>query len=557
VTASAAEPPPAALRGDFLAQLVHVGDAAHRLIALQDRDPRSPTHGCFHYAHWRDKTSEFADARYQEAGAALGLLGHPLLRDLGRARGWPDAAELAAACHAGLACLQRLQYPSGCYDEWYKGERGFAATAFTTFAYAAAAIHLGPALAPETHALLLVTLAPAAAWLAQHDDLVKVNHEVVAGAALAAFFAVTGEERWDRAARAKLDRSLAAQTPEGWFPELRGMDFGYSALVLDYLMLSARLLAEPRATAAAARLLDFLLPHLHPDLSLSAEGGTCRNAYAGQAGYALLAAQHAGARAVTARLLGLADSRPRILAYLADDLRLARWSILPVIGALTILEAGQAIAPATALPYPQGWTLHWDAGVAAFHRDDCHVYVPFAGGAVTRVYVGDALAVADLGIDAVTPSGALTSLTYSADRAAELSGATLAIGFELGRARYFFPGFAQRLLLRAGSLTEASSRMTRAAVDRYRLRTRTAINQSAASVAAGDGGLRLIRSVAVEAGRVVVTDRIEGAGGAAVEPRLRPAAGGPTTRLAPAADGSLTIRKAVDLATGRLTEPAA
>jgi hypothetical protein len=538
------------LRGDFLAQLIHVGDAAHRLIACQDRDPRSPSHGCFHYAYWRDKTSEFADARYQEAGAALGLLAHPLLRELGRSRGWPEAPELADASHAALAFLRRLQYPSGCYDEWYKGERGFAATAFTTFAYATSAIHLGSALAPGTRALLLATLAPAAAWLARRDDLVKVNHEVVAAAALAAFFAVTGDERWRAAARAKLDRSLATQTREGWFPELRGMDFGYSALVLDYLMLLAEPIAEPRAAAAAGRLLDFLMPHLHPDLSLSAEGGTCRNAYAGQPGYALLAAQHAGAQAVTARLLGLADSRRRILAYLADDLRLARWSILPIIGALASIEECREIAPAASLPYPEGWTLHRQAAVAAFHRADCHVYVPFAGGAVTRVYAGGALAMEDLGVDIATPEGASTSLTYSAARTAELAGTSLTVGFRLGRPRYFFPGFAQRLVLRAGSLTEGTSRLTRAAIDHYRLRTKTAINQSAASIAASGGGPLLTRTVAVEAGRVVVTDRIEGAGGAAIEARLRPEPSG-GGRIA---EGAVTVRKVVDAATGVLAQ---
>src|SRR5262245_48439921 len=108
------DPSAARLQGDFLEQLVYVGDAAHRLLAMQDRDLRSPSHGSFHYAYWRDKTSGFADARFQEAGAALGLLAHPVLQDLGKARGWPCADELSAASHAGLVNLRHLQYRSGC-----------------------------------------------------------------------------------------------------------------------------------------------------------------------------------------------------------------------------------------------------------------------------------------------------------------------------------------------------------------------------------------------------------------------------------------------------------
>ena len=547
-----ASPSASDLRGDFLAQLVHVGDAAHRLLAMQDRDPHSPSHGSFHYPYWRDKTSEFPDARFQETGAALGLLAHPAFAELGKSRGWPENDELGEACHAGLSNLRRIQYRSGCYDEWYKGERGFAATAFTTFAYATMAIHLGNAMAPASRALLEETLEPAAGWLESHDDMVKTNHEVVAAAALAAFFKVSGDARWRQAAMAKMDRSLAVQTQEGWFPELDGMDFGYSALVLDYLMQYQRMTGDERVNAAASQLFDFLLPHLHPDFSLSAEGGTCRNPYGGQSGYVLLAAHHSGARAVTAGLLALANSQPRILAYLADDLRLTRWSILPVIGALNLLEEGSDIAPADTPPYPRGWTVHSSAAVAAYHHDDCHIYVPFAGGSVTRVYLGVAAKMADLGLDVLKDGNALTSLSYSSDRVAEFSGNTVSIAFDGGRTKYFFPGFAMRLLLRLGSVTERTSRLTRAFIDLYRRRAKTAINQSSASVRDGGAGFRLTRSIDVENNRIVLTDNLSAAAGATVELRLKTCPNGPKKRYPTMTDGSLTIRKTIDLATGQL-----
>jgi hypothetical protein len=68
---------PLRLQGDVLNQLRHVGGAADRLLTIQDRDPCSPSFGSFHYAYWRDKTSDFADVRFQEAGAMLGLLSLP------------------------------------------------------------------------------------------------------------------------------------------------------------------------------------------------------------------------------------------------------------------------------------------------------------------------------------------------------------------------------------------------------------------------------------------------------------------------------------------------
>ena len=438
------------LQGDFLYQLQHVGDAAHRLLAIQDRDPLSPSFGCFHYAYWRDKTSEFADARFQEAGAALGLLAHPQFRVLGMQRGWPSPEELLEAFRAGLTSLKRQQYAEGSYDEWYKGERGFAATAFTTFAYAAAALELGELIAPDVRALLLETLAPAARWLERRDDLVKVNHEVVAAAALVAFGRLANDDAALSGGRNKLERSLATQQTEGWFPELRGMDFGYSALVADYLGHYGQLAGMDKVVGPATRLIGFLLPHLHPDLTLSPEGGTCRNPYAGQAACAARAPSEAAA-AITRRLavLPLSASKARVAAYLSDDLRLARWSVLPLLSALAVLQGAGTGGVGDDLPYPQGWTLHPGAGVAAFHSNRLAVFVPYAGGAVTRVFLGGTLLLEDRGLSGHIGGTSLTSLTYDAERAAAITDGGVSGAFRVGAYRVQSPGFLQRLALRA------------------------------------------------------------------------------------------------------------
>ena len=541
-----------ALTGDFLYQLQHVGDAAHRLIAMQDRDPLSPSFGSFHYPYWRDKTSEFADARFQEAGAALGLLAHPHFRGIGKERGWPQPVELLAAFGAGLVNLRRLQYPEGSYDEWYKGERGFAATAFTTFAFAAAAIELGDLLPADVQALLRETLARAARWLEGREDLVKVNHEVVAAAALAAYGRLCADDVALSGARDNLERSLATQQPEGWFPELRGMDFGYSALVVDYLGHYGRLVGMEQVVAPATRLIGFLAPHLHPDLTLSAEGGTCRNPYAGQAGYVLFAPHIEGAAAIARHLATLSApaSQARAMAYLADDLRLARWSVLPLLGALAFQQSS-GIGTADKLPFPQGWTVNPGAGVAAFHADRLHVYVPYAGGAVVRIYAGDTLVLADRGVECHLEGADLTSLTYDADRTATTAPGSIVTRFNLARAGYFYPGFLLRLILRLGSVTGWSSRRLREAIDWYRKRKRTAINQSATSVGRSGGDHVLERRVEIEDGRVIVSDFIASAG-----LRIRPRLDGPNlaadANAEIAATGAVASRKVVDIASGRI-----
>jgi hypothetical protein len=201
------------------------------------------------------------------------------------------------------------------------------------------------------------------------------------------------------------------------------------------------------------------------------------------------------------------DSAGRIYCYLGDDLRLSRWALYPVLAAYFVLAADASLSN-DVLDYPQGWTVHPTAGLAAYHRGDLHVYVPAAGGAVTRIYRGDRLILEDLGADIREGDVAFTARTYQSGRpiAAIENGISLSVAF--GRARYLFPSFLQRVVLRVGSVTPWSSRLIRAAIDRYRVKHRTAGNQSAASVQSGARRFTLLRKVEIDADAVRITDAI-------------------------------------------------
>ncbi len=102
-----------------------------------------------------------------------------------------------------------------------------------------------------------------------------------------------------------------------------------------------------------------------------------------------------------------------------------------------------------------------------------------------------------------------------------------------------------------GSITGWSSRRLREAIDWYRLRKRTAINQSGTSVGKSAGDHVLERRIDVEARRVVVSDTIASSG-LSVRPRLA----GPNLMSGADAElraaGPLTIRKIVDVASGHV-----
>lgn len=494
---------------DIEYQLRYVAGAAWRLMAMQDDNPVAPSHGCFHHAYWRDKTSEFADARYQEAGAALALLADPALDSLRRDAGAPDPGRLMAAFRAGLGFSARIQYADGCFDEWYKGERGFAATAFVATAYGLVVWLTGDRLDAQDRKRTGQVMAKAAHWLAGHDDRIKSNHQAAAAAALALAWAELGDDDLKRAARAKVDDVLGRQTAEGWFPEIGGMDLGYCSVMLDYLMIYSEVTGDRDAVPAMRRLYRFLLPHIQPDLAVHGRAGLCLNSYLGRLGSGLLSPHDADAAALAAsfaaRSSGVAGLRPT----LGDDLRLARWSALPVATALLrdrFEAAGGALLEDV---QPAGWTLHGEAGAAAYHGQGWHLFATSAGGAAVRIFHGRTLVLDDAGYVLRHGGRDWSCQGYDPGRRLEMAGPACRLGAELAPAGFHYPGFLSRLALRLGSTTRLGSVLLRSIIDALRLRRRSALNQSVAAVAGGGGAVRLVRSVEVGDGGVTIVDELE------------------------------------------------
>lgn len=503
---------------DFRLQAQFVADNAWRLLSLQDTDPLSPSHGCFHYAYWRDKTSEFADARFQEAGATLALLSLPAFDAIRR-----DPSErLYAAFSAALSNLERQQYADGCYDEWYKGERGFAATEFTTIAYGLAARFLGPRLQDADRARMASVLAKAGGWLARRHDRVKANHEAAAAAALALAWEVTGDPALKTAARDKLDDTLRRQTPEGWFPEVGGMDLGYCSVLLDYVMIYTAVTGDETGVPAMRRLFAFMLPHIHPDGTISPEAGLCLNPYVSRLGLGLLSAWDDDAAALVAHLRHTSPGRGGLTPTLADDLRFCRWSHLP-LAVLCFADRFRAEDGGRPFPtrQPPGWTVRTHSLIAAWHDGDRHLHFAPAGGGVLRAFDGVELVFEDRGLSLSDASGNWGSVGYDPSRKVTTEAEGLAMASALRPAAFFYPSFLARLILRLGCVFAWSSYLMRAMIDAYRLRARTAINQSAAPVAKGAETYAFSRTVTPGPSEIVVLDRVASRGPAIDTATLR------------------------------------
>ncbi|MGN7610913.1 hypothetical protein ACQZV8_02390 [Magnetococcales bacterium HHB-1] len=497
-------------QSDYAFQLDFVVRNAFRLISLQDVQPLSPTYGCFHYAYWRDKTSEFPDARMQEAGATLGLLALPRYDSL-RAEGLlPEKEVLYQAFQAGLYNLEQQQYPEGCFDEWYKGERGFAATEFTSIAYGLAGYFLDDALLTKDRKRLQKVLLQAGRWLSQRHDRIKANHEMAAAAALALIWHHTQKPEMKQAADNAFEDTLQRVTAEDWYPEIGGMDLGYCSVLLDYAMIYAHITkAHARVIEPMIRLFEFMQPHIHPDGTISPEAGLCLNPYVSRLGMGLLSAYHPPAGALVTLWNQQNSGHSGLAATLTDDLRFCRWSHLPVV--TDLLYDLFSPSKSAGLTYPQGWTQHKQANILAWHHQSHHLYFSVAGGGQVRLFQGEKLIFEDLGPRTTPDSNQKCwgSSGYNARRVVtRTSEQAVVMESSLNEAQFFFPGFISRLILRLGCAFSWSSRLIRALIDFQRKRKGSAVNQSVAPIAQGESPWSFNRTILPEATGFVLRDEI-------------------------------------------------
>lgn len=283
-----------------------VARACRRLLSEANRDPFSPTAGCFDRRYWAWKLVDFPEATYQRGV-------YPLAWIAGRPE--CSAADRAAALDAALRGLDfaaRIQHPDGSFDQAFPHEHSFGATAFLLRSCLAAYALLREAMPADAAARCRRMLAAAADFLCRSDEShgLITNHRAGAVAALDQAAQLLGEPRWSARASALLDPLLASQSAEGWFPEYGGADPGYQTLAVHYLALAYRLRpGDTRLREALGRAVEFLAWCVHPDRTLGGAYGSRRTAVFYPGGLALLAPELPLADSILRFMLGGAEGR--------------------------------------------------------------------------------------------------------------------------------------------------------------------------------------------------------------------------------------------------------
>ncbi len=259
--------------------------ACRHLLSEQDRDPYSPTYGCFDRRYWGWKLVDYAESTYQRNVYPLGWW-------LTHGNHGPEmTAVLGEVVKAGIAYTTRIQHKDGSFDQAFPHEHSFGATAFLLHPLLETYKSVR-GLWPATPQLNIeASLRRASDFLCRHDEAHGLISNHLAGAVLSLLVSADffHELRYEQRAAELLTHILAHQSSEGWFVEYDGADPGYQTLCLYYLAQVYRLRRDTALRNALAKAVDFQTWFIHPDRTFGGEYGSRRTAIYYPGGLALLA----------------------------------------------------------------------------------------------------------------------------------------------------------------------------------------------------------------------------------------------------------------------------
>jgi hypothetical protein len=254
-----------------LAWLRAAYDCIPKILTLQDRNPHSPTYGCFDRNHWQFRIIDFPSGMSQEFIYPLALLfSHRLPGNI-----YYRNPAIAESVIAGLRFAEKSAHPDGSCDDYFPYEKAAGATAFSLLACIESYRLLG-----LRDSRLLAFMSRRLEWLNSHVESGRLtNHQALIALCTELLSRVVGTHRWDKLRDERIQLVLDWQDPEGWFHEYEGFDPGYHTLTISCM---ARLLALKPSRSDLRQALEkavaITVDMVYPDGSFGGEIGS-RNTY--------------------------------------------------------------------------------------------------------------------------------------------------------------------------------------------------------------------------------------------------------------------------------------
>ncbi len=241
-----------------------------KILTLLDRNPHSPTYGCFDRNFWHYKIIDFPSGMAQEFVLPLALAysldipNNPYyLQEM-----------IYKWVEAGIFYAVRTAHADGSCDDYFPFERASGATAFSLLAGIESYQILG-----LNNYKILSFFEKRADWLINHYESGKLaNHEALIVLCLALLNLLLETYKWDTPKTARLERLLSWQSQEGWFTEYSGFDPGYHTLTISCLARVYELNPSEKLKDAITKAVELTTQFIHPDGSFGGEYAS-RNTY--------------------------------------------------------------------------------------------------------------------------------------------------------------------------------------------------------------------------------------------------------------------------------------
>lgn len=354
-----------------------------KMLTLQDRNPHSPTYGCFDRNFWHFRITDFPSGMAQEFVLPLALA---YADDFPGNRFFGNEA-IRESVRAGIAYAARSAHEDGSCDDYYPFEKAAGAAAFSLYA----ALRAIP-LARLDFADFANFLKRRGTWLGDHRESGRLsNHEALIANNLFRLALLSGETSYTQMAQRRLARLLAWQAEEGWFYEYQGCDPGYMTLTIANLAEIDEMHPSLGLREPIRRAVKFLLALQPPDGWLGGEW-TCRNTnnYFPH-GLELCGAWLSDALVLNARAVEALRDAPDY----EDDHILAHhaWSYL------LAARSWKDLRPESAEPVSYDCRIYFpEAGYLKIRKGRFSMLVSLKKGGTFRLYEGDRLVYSDTGI---------------------------------------------------------------------------------------------------------------------------------------------------------------
>jgi len=204
-----------------------------RLLNLLDKDPSSPTYGCFDRTFWHYKyAKDFPDAMFQSNALSLAIF---YRTDFPGNQYFSNSIILEFVM-SSIRYAIKIQNSNGSWSEAYPNEYSYVATSFVLYNITKALLLIKDNIEEEDLTCIKRSLDKAKKWLNNYKGTIHAANQLAAKISAVSNLNILLGVNVDSKNLGDLDTLYSMQHPtQGWFREYGGFDLGYSSLCLHFL----------------------------------------------------------------------------------------------------------------------------------------------------------------------------------------------------------------------------------------------------------------------------------------------------------------------------------